>query len=99
MGGNYYVRVIDFCFILFFFYRMLTSTTVIVYSLTFQHRCVDRQPMAPLFQIRQLLVLLMQIKLRGDVWASKTNLTPPHFTEVPVLRQNNGRPCVFLLDI
>ena len=49
MGGNYYVRVIDFCFILFF-YRMLTSTTVIVYSLTFQHRCVDRQPMAPLFQ-------------------------------------------------
>jgi hypothetical protein len=48
---------------------------------------------------RQLSVLLMQIKPRSDVWASKISLTLPHFTEVPVQRQKSGRQCVFMLDI
>jgi hypothetical protein len=41
-----------------------------------------------------LLICENYISLRGEVWAHKTNLTPPLFIEVPVLSQHIEQSCV-----
>ena len=37
--------------------------------------------------------------LRGEAWANKIILTPPHFIEVPVPSQESECPCICVLGL
>ena len=39
------------------------------------------------------------ISLRGEVWANKTSLTPPHFIEVAGPSQERERSCICVLGV